>query len=67
MARHGLDPGAVPVAHAPFTREGGRDAARRLMDEHPETTAILALNDAMATGCSRSCARTGPPCRATCR
>ncbi|WP_265522159.1 LacI family DNA-binding transcriptional regulator [Oerskovia flava] len=49
-AGHGLDPDGLPVVHAPFTREGGRDAARRLLDEHPGTTAILALNDAMATG-----------------
>ncbi|MBD5787824.1 LacI family DNA-binding transcriptional regulator [Cellulosimicrobium terreum] len=50
VARHGLDPGALPVAHAPFTREGGRDATRELLDAHPGTTAVLALNDAMATG-----------------
>ncbi|MFC8923458.1 LacI family DNA-binding transcriptional regulator [Cellulosimicrobium sp. NPDC057127] len=50
VARHRLDADALPVVHAPFTREGGRDAARRLLDEHPATTAILALNDAMATG-----------------
>jgi LacI family transcriptional regulator len=46
----GLDPTAVPVVHAPFTREGGRDAIRRILDAHPATTAVLALNDAMATG-----------------
>jgi LacI family transcriptional regulator len=50
VARRGLDPDALAVAHAPFTREGGRDATRQLLDEHPGTTAILALNDAMATG-----------------
>lgn len=47
---HGHDPDRIPVAYAPFTREGGRDAAERLLDDHPETTAILALNDTMATG-----------------
>ena len=50
VERHGLDPDAVPVVHAPFTREGGRDAARRLLAADPGTTAVLALNDAMATG-----------------
>ncbi|MBD8080652.1 LacI family DNA-binding transcriptional regulator [Cellulosimicrobium arenosum] len=50
VARYGLPPDAVPVAHAPFTREGGRDATRELLDAHPGTTAVLALNDAMATG-----------------
>ncbi|MCB7137938.1 LacI family DNA-binding transcriptional regulator [Cellulosimicrobium marinum] len=50
LARYGLDADAVPVVHAPFTREGGRDAARRLLAENPRTTAVLALNDAMATG-----------------
>jgi len=45
-----IDPARIPVAHAPFTRAGGREAAERLLEENPGTTAILALNDAMATG-----------------
>jgi LacI family transcriptional regulator len=41
---------AVPVVSADFTRGGGLVAARTIMDEHPGTTAIIALNDAMAIG-----------------
>ncbi|MGW0653601.1 substrate-binding domain-containing protein, partial [Streptomyces umbrinus] len=33
-----------------FTRDGGRDAAERILRDHPDTTAIVALNDAMAIG-----------------
>ncbi|WP_418275346.1 LacI family DNA-binding transcriptional regulator [Isoptericola jiangsuensis] len=50
LAAAGLDPAGLAVVHASFTREGGRDAVRRILAEHPATTAILALNDAMATG-----------------
>jgi len=46
----GLDPGAVPVLEAAFTRDGGREAAERLLAEHPDVTAVLALNDDMAIG-----------------
>lgn len=47
----GLDPAAVPVVEGPFTRDGGRECARRVLADHPGTTAILALNDDMAIGC----------------
>jgi LacI family transcriptional regulator len=50
VAAAGLDADALPVAHAPFTRDGGRQAVQQLFAEHPATTAVLALNDAMATG-----------------
>ncbi|GAA1733749.1 LacI family DNA-binding transcriptional regulator [Isoptericola hypogeus] len=50
VSAHGLDPEGLPVVYAPFTREGGRSAAGQVLDRHPGTTAILALNDAMATG-----------------
>ncbi|MEV6109905.1 LacI family DNA-binding transcriptional regulator [Streptomyces sp. NPDC051940] len=39
-----------PVVYADFTRDGGSDAARRVLREHPRCTAIMALNDAMAMG-----------------
>ncbi|WP_049565328.1 LacI family DNA-binding transcriptional regulator [Streptomyces sp. SBT349] len=50
LAERGLDPGAVPVEPGAFTREGGRDSTERILRDHPGTTAIIALNDAMATG-----------------
>lgn len=40
----------LPVAEAEFTREGGRRAAEELLARHPDTTAVLALNDDMAIG-----------------
>ncbi|NHC46516.1 LacI family DNA-binding transcriptional regulator [Motilibacter aurantiacus] len=49
-ARHGLAPEDVPVVHSAFTRDGGREAAEQILDEHPGTTAVLALNDVMAIG-----------------
>jgi LacI family transcriptional regulator len=38
------------LVEAEFTREGGTAAARQILDTAPDTTAILALNDAMAIG-----------------
>ncbi len=46
----GLDISTVPVLEAPFTRDGGKEATARLLDEHPDVTAVLALNDDMAIG-----------------
>ncbi|MGF1653948.1 MAG: LacI family DNA-binding transcriptional regulator [Actinomycetales bacterium] len=50
LTQAGLDLADVPVLEVPFTREGGQAAARRILAEHPATTAILALNDVMAMG-----------------
>ncbi|MFC3505661.1 LacI family DNA-binding transcriptional regulator [Micromonospora krabiensis] len=50
LQRHGLDLADLAVVHTDFTREGGRLAAERILAEHPGTTAIVALNDAMAMG-----------------
>jgi LacI family transcriptional regulator len=51
LADAGVDPASVPVLESEFTRAGGREATRRVLAEHPGTTAILALNDDMAIGC----------------
>ncbi|HEY1133828.1 MAG TPA: LacI family DNA-binding transcriptional regulator, partial [Nocardioides sp.] len=51
LAAAGIDPAVVPVVEGPFTRDGGRECARQVLDAHPRTTAILALNDDMAIGC----------------
>jgi LacI family transcriptional regulator len=50
LVAEGIDPASVPVVEAEFTRAGGRRAAERILDEHPDTTAILALNDDIAIG-----------------
>jgi LacI family transcriptional regulator len=47
----GIDKDSVPVLEAAFTRAGGRECAHRLLEEHPRTTAVVALNDDMAIGC----------------
>ena len=41
----------VPVIAEAFTRAGGRSGARRVLQSHPDTTAVIALNDDMAIGC----------------
>ena len=46
----GLDFSAVPVVEAEFTRSGGKEAAEKILAEHPDVTAVLALNDDMAIG-----------------
>jgi len=46
----GLSLGDLPVVQTDFTRDGGRSAAEQILREHPQTTAIIALNDAMAIG-----------------
>ncbi|GAA0423854.1 LacI family transcriptional regulator [Actinoplanes capillaceus] len=50
LREHGLSPAGLPVVHTDFVREGGRTATERILAEHPSTTAIIALNDAMAMG-----------------
>lgn len=50
LAVAGLSLGDVPIVEGPFTREGGKQAAEQLLREHPEVTAIVALNDDMAIG-----------------
>ena len=46
----GLDMGDVPTVEADFTRAGGKAAAEQVLDQHPDVTAVLALNDHMAIG-----------------
>jgi LacI family transcriptional regulator len=50
LTAHGLALGDVPVLHTDFTRNGGRSGAERLLAEHPDLTALIALNDVMAIG-----------------
>ncbi|MEU7841195.1 LacI family DNA-binding transcriptional regulator [Micromonospora sp. NPDC049114] len=50
LRQRGLRPDDLTVVHGDFTRGGGRAATEQILNEHPETTAIIALNDAMAIG-----------------
>ncbi len=50
LAAYGISAVDVPVVHTDFTRDGGKAAAERILRDHPATTAIIALNDAMAIG-----------------
>ncbi|GIG88643.1 LacI family DNA-binding transcriptional regulator [Plantactinospora endophytica] len=50
LARHGLALDELPIVHTDFTRDGGRAAADEILRNHPDTTAIVALNDSMAIG-----------------
>ncbi|MFD2795722.1 LacI family DNA-binding transcriptional regulator [Promicromonospora vindobonensis] len=50
LGAYGLTLRDLPVVEAEFTLDGGKEAARRILDEHPDVTAILALNDDMAVG-----------------
>jgi LacI family transcriptional regulator len=46
----GLSFAGVPQIEAEFTREGGKVAAERILAQHPDVTAVMALNDDMAIG-----------------
>ncbi|MCI2417931.1 LacI family transcriptional regulator [Saccharopolyspora sp. K220] len=50
LGARGLSVDDMPVIEAAFTREGGTAATRRILDEHPGVTAVIALNDDMAIG-----------------
>jgi LacI family transcriptional regulator, galactose operon repressor len=50
FADRGLSFDDVPVLHTDFTRNGGASSAEQLLAEHPDLTALIALNDLMAIG-----------------
>jgi LacI family transcriptional regulator len=50
LAEHGLSLAPDAIAEGHFTREGGAQAALALLEQHPDITAIYALNDVMAIG-----------------
>lgn len=50
LVAHGLALADLPVLHTEFTRDGGHAGAGELIRDHPDLTAIIALNDAMAIG-----------------
>ena len=49
------------IVHADFTRDGGAEAAARLIEAFPEMTAIAALNDSMAVGALAAARPAGRP------
>ena len=51
LAAHGLDPALAPCeVTMAYTREEGAAAMRRLLDAHPQVTAIACANDLLALG-----------------
>ncbi len=50
LADHGMSMKDVHVIETEFTRAGGKIAAARVLEEHGDVTALMTLNDAMATG-----------------
>lgn len=50
LREHGMVPASVPMIHTTFDRDGSQTAADEILHDHPATTAIIALNDAMAMG-----------------
>jgi LacI family transcriptional regulator len=51
MAEHAPGRKPVVIAAEEFTREAGAAACRRLIEQAPDTTAIVAANDLIALGC----------------
>lgn len=60
IAAHALPEVVVPCAS--YTEDAGAAAARSLLDEHPDTTAILAGNDMIALGVLAVLAERGLSC-----
>jgi LacI family transcriptional regulator len=50
LAEVGLSIDDLPIVESAFTREGGKEATQRILEAHPEVTAVVALNDDMAIG-----------------
>lgn len=53
-ADYGLTLDALPVAYGNFSDRSGAAAADHLLDEHPDLTAIICMNDRMALGAIQS-------------
>src|ERR1700754_2895508 len=50
LGTHGMGLEDVAGLHTDFTRNGGHAGAEQLIEEHPDLTALIALNDVMAIG-----------------
>jgi DNA-binding LacI/PurR family transcriptional regulator len=59
MQSAGLDGTLAPVRYAPDTNQGGYAAARDLLAQHPDLTALFATNDLPALGAMQAAADLG--------
>lgn len=59
MREYGLDPDSLEKEISAFDVEGGRTAAARLMERHPDLDAILCATDRMAFGAMQTLALLG--------
>ncbi len=48
--RHGINFNSLPHYHGSFSEESGAFGAERLLNQHPDLTALIAFNDRMAMG-----------------
>ncbi|MFC3495750.1 LacI family DNA-binding transcriptional regulator [Glycomyces rhizosphaerae] len=59
LSERGFDPDSVVVEQCEITREGGRDAARRISQVRPRPDLVLAGNDVLAIGALNEFRRSG--------
>lgn len=59
LAEQGFDPDDVLIEHCEVSRDGGREAARRISQAHPRPDLVLAGNDVLAIGVLNELRRTG--------
>lgn len=50
---------SCPVAYSDYSSEGGARATQELLNQHPDLTAIVCMNDRMAMGAIRQAQQTG--------
>lgn len=62
MAAHGLDPSRLVAAGPPpVSMRGGADAMARLLQDRPDTEAVICVSDLSAFGALTECQRRGVP------
>ncbi|WGV18382.1 LacI family DNA-binding transcriptional regulator [Fuscovulum ytuae] len=62
MAAHGLDPSRLVAAGPPpVSMRAGADAMARLLQDHPDTEAVICVSDLSAFGALTECQRRGVP------
>jgi LacI family transcriptional regulator len=59
LSERGFDPGSVVVERCELSRDGGRDAARRISQKRPRPDLVLAGNDVLAIGALNEFRRLG--------